>query len=78
MIMTFDELVNKTEKFLERVQQEELEYFRIEAGIEKLRSEFDGKLGNGILSLEESVVDNKMVAVDILIENFIKELRERS
>ncbi len=49
MTMTFDELVNKTEKFLERIQQEELKYSRIEDCIEKLRSEFGGELRTGIL-----------------------------
>lgn len=74
--MTLSELANKTEKFLERVQQEELKYSRIEDCIEKLRSEFGGELGSGVLFLEDAMVDSRIGAVDILIENFIKELRK--
>lgn len=74
--MTLSELASKTERFLERVQQEELEYSRIESCIEKLKNEFDEELGSGILCLEDSMVDSRMRAVDILIEDFIKELKK--
>ena len=76
MTMTFDELANKTEKFLERVQQEELKYSRIEDCIEKLRSEFGGELRTGILFLEDAMVDSRCQSIDGLVRDFVKELEE--
>ena len=74
--MTLSELASKTETFLERVLEEKLKYSKIEDCIEKLRSEFGEELGSGVLFLEDAMVDSRVGAVDILIENFIKELKK--
>lgn len=74
--MNLSELANKTERFLERVQQEELKYSRIEDCIEKLRNEFGGELRTGILFLEDAVVDSRCQSIDGLVIDFVKELEE--
>lgn len=74
--MDLSELVNKTEKFLEKVRQEAFKYSRIEDCIEKLRSEFGGELGSGVLFLEDAMVDSRYQSADELARDFMKELEE--
>ena len=74
--MTIGELVSKTERFLKRVQQEELKYSIIEDCIHKLKSEFDEELGDGILFLEDALVDNRCQSVEELSRDFVKELEQ--
>lgn len=74
--MTLSELASKTEKFLEKVQQEELKYSRIEDCIEKLRNEFGGELGSGVLFLEDAMVDSRYQSANELARDFVKELEE--
>lgn len=74
--MTLNELAVRTERFFERVEEEELKYSRIEDCIKKLRDEFGGELGSGILFLEDAMVDSEYQSVDKLVRDFVKELEE--
>ena len=74
--MTISELASKTERFLKRVQQEELKYSIIENCLDKLISEFDEELRSGILFLEDALVDNRCQSVEELARDFVKELEQ--
>lgn len=76
MIMTFDELVQKTEKFLYKVLAEQLKYSKINECIMALENDFSEELGSGISFLEDAVVDSRCQSVDALVRDFVKELEE--